>query len=251
MGAYRFHRTRRPPGIRSLREHRPRLRQRVDPAFLVLRRSQRRPIVEVRAPIPIAVPRQLQHPARATGPRCGSASQVAPVAPSQSGANSFSTTTRNQPSHTLSPRPSWPTRFIPSFQSPEPISGRPCAPYFIERSMARTACSKRVASSSGDRREAVHLRLAGLERRRLEERHDFVQHRGIAGPRRHRRRRHTGARADRRSTASAFRVRSADATSAARRLRRTGGTRPGAGARGRSRLRSMSASTSCSWSRNP
>ncbi len=48
--------------------------------------------------------------------------------PSHSGANSFSTTTRNQPSQTLSPRPSWPTRFMPSFQSPEPISGRPWAP---------------------------------------------------------------------------------------------------------------------------
>ena len=28
----------------------------------------------------------------------------------------------------LSPRPPWPTRFMPSFQSPVPISGRPCAP---------------------------------------------------------------------------------------------------------------------------
>ena len=34
----------------------------------------------------------------------------------------------------------------------------------------------------GDRWEVVDFRLAGLERRRFEERHDFVQHRCIAGP---------------------------------------------------------------------
>src|SRR5438132_3109757 len=35
---------------------------------------------------------------------------------------------RNQASQTLSPFPSAPTRFIPSFQSPVPISGRPWLP---------------------------------------------------------------------------------------------------------------------------
>ena len=40
------------------------------------------------------------------------------------------TVTRNQPSHTLSPRPAWPTRFIPSFQSPEPMSGKPVRAVF-------------------------------------------------------------------------------------------------------------------------
>src|SRR6266540_1623575 len=36
--------------------------------------------------------------------------------------------TRNHASHTLSPFPSIPTRFIPSFQSPLPISGSPRGP---------------------------------------------------------------------------------------------------------------------------
>ena len=66
-------------------------------------------------------------------------------------ANSFNTTTRNQPSQTLSPRPSWPTRFMPSFQSPDPMSGSPCAPYFDACRIARTECSKRDADSADTR----------------------------------------------------------------------------------------------------
>ena len=61
MRAHRLHRARGAPRLRRLRQHRPRLRQRVDPAFLVLRRPERRPIVEIRASIPVAVPGQLQH----------------------------------------------------------------------------------------------------------------------------------------------------------------------------------------------
>ena len=47
----------------------------------------------------------------------------------------------NHPSQTLSPRPPAPTRFIPSFQSPVPISGRPCAPVGRLSAIARTQCS--------------------------------------------------------------------------------------------------------------
>jgi hypothetical protein len=43
-------------------------------------------------------------------------------------ANCCSTSQKKKPSQTLSPRPWWPTSFMPSFQSPVPISGRPCAP---------------------------------------------------------------------------------------------------------------------------
>ena len=49
--------------------------------------------------------------------------------------------TRKNPIHTLSPRPSRPTRFMPSFQSPVPNSGRPWAPRVSERSRARQQCS--------------------------------------------------------------------------------------------------------------
>jgi len=41
-----------------------------------------------------------------------------------------------------SPRPPRPTRFMPSFQSPAPISGRPCAPAVVPFSRARRQCSE-------------------------------------------------------------------------------------------------------------
>ena len=44
---------------------------------------------------------------------------------SQSDAKRSIVAHKNQPNHTLSPRPSAPTRFIPSFQSPSPMRGRP------------------------------------------------------------------------------------------------------------------------------
>ncbi|MDT4827103.1 hypothetical protein FQZ97_604380 [compost metagenome] len=61
------------------------------------------------------------------------------------GAKRSTTLHRNHASHTDSPRPSWPTRFMPSFQSPVPISGRPCTPVFRLRSMARAPWSNTVA----------------------------------------------------------------------------------------------------------
>ena len=61
MGAHGVHRSRGPPRVRLLREDRPRLRQRIDPALLVLRRSERRAIVEIGATIPVAIPGELQH----------------------------------------------------------------------------------------------------------------------------------------------------------------------------------------------
>ena len=49
--------------------------------------------------------------------------------------------TRNQASQTLSPLPPPPTRFIPSFQSPVPMSGRPWAPVAMLMAIARRQCS--------------------------------------------------------------------------------------------------------------
>ena len=57
---------------------------------------------------------------------------------------------RNHPNQTLSPRPSWPTRFMPSFQSPPPINGRPWAPTARLASRARAQCSYRLVISSDD-----------------------------------------------------------------------------------------------------
>ncbi len=47
----------------------------------------------------------------------------------------------NQPFQTLSPCPWAPTLFMPSFQSPVPISGMPWGPSFSPYSSARTQCS--------------------------------------------------------------------------------------------------------------
>ena len=41
-------------------EHGPRLRDRIDPALVVLRRAERRPVVVIAAAIPFAVPGQLE-----------------------------------------------------------------------------------------------------------------------------------------------------------------------------------------------
>ena len=96
-------------------------------------------------------------------------------------ANESRTAQRNQASQTLSPRPSMPTRFIPSFQSPVPISGRPCGPRFQARSMARRQWSHSGAVG-GRRLEGTNIRScspsasAGLrERKRL------VQNGRVAG----------------------------------------------------------------------
>ena len=51
----------RAPRLRRPGEHRPRLRQRIDPALVVLRRPERRPVVEIRAAVPVAVPGELEH----------------------------------------------------------------------------------------------------------------------------------------------------------------------------------------------
>ena len=71
---------------------------------------------------------------------------------------------------------------MPSFQSPEPMSGRPCSPYFIEWAIARTACSKTGADCGDTHGHDVGFVLVGLERRRLEERHRPRRARIVAGP---------------------------------------------------------------------
>ena len=66
----------------------------------------------------------------------------------QTGSNALAASSSSQPTTTLSP-PSQPTASMPSFQSPVPISGRPCAPRSSnESSTARQQCSYRVSVSS-------------------------------------------------------------------------------------------------------
>ena len=64
--------------------------------------------------------RRARRPARGRGLTVATSPRA-----SASAANLRRESTRNQASQTLSPLPPAPTRFIPSFQSPLPISGRP------------------------------------------------------------------------------------------------------------------------------
>ncbi len=116
------------------------LSHRIDPAFIAPTRIPRRAVVVVPAPIPIAVPGLafdglLQN--------CGVLAPArrlvySPRAPRRWAQSAVKVACRNQPSQTLSPRPWMPTRFMPSFQSPVPNSGRPCAPTLKLESSART-----------------------------------------------------------------------------------------------------------------
>ena len=109
----------------------------------LLGRAQRGAVVEVGAAIPVAVPGvglagggQLARPAGAG--RRPAPSRRAPRPARRTGGRSA---IANQASQTLSPLPPAPTRFMPSFQSPWPISGRPWAPRWSTRSRPRRQCS--------------------------------------------------------------------------------------------------------------
>ena len=125
-------------------EHRPGLGDRIDPAGAAARGAERRAVVEIGAPVPGAVPavlfqRGLELPRRGrASARRGRRGRAA----RRAARGAARVAHRNQPSQTLSPLPPAPTRFMPSFQSPVPISGRPCAPVARFRSMPRTQCSK-------------------------------------------------------------------------------------------------------------
>ena len=67
MGTHGLHCSRGPTRVGFLREDRPRLRQRVDPALLVLRRPERSAIIEVGTTIPVAIPGELQHASEPLG----------------------------------------------------------------------------------------------------------------------------------------------------------------------------------------
>ena len=119
-------------------------------------RAERRAVVEVAAAIPVAVPAVALERVAAARRRAPATRRRARGSPRASaiGANAVSAACRNQPSQTLSPLPASPTRFMPSFQSPVPISGRPCAPVARLRSRPRAQCSNSDAVSSA---------MAGLE----------------------------------------------------------------------------------------
>ena len=140
----RLHRRARARRIAAARHHAPRLGDRVDLAFVGIARAERRAVVDSCRADTIRRPRP-RSPAPASAgrhacPRPWRAwRRHAPCAMRMKLPSVFS---RNQPSQTLSPLPSSPTRFMPSFQSPPRISGRPLAPVRLTaRSSARTQCS--------------------------------------------------------------------------------------------------------------
>ena len=75
--------------------------------------------------------------------------------------------------------PSAPTRFIPSFQSPVPISGRPWLPTARLRSSARAQCSNRVPLLS-DTVARNTTRLVPPRSGPVKEGNDFIEETDIA-----------------------------------------------------------------------
>ena len=143
-------------------------------------------------------PRPGSAPARAVSPRARTR-----------GANRRRTARRNQPTpDALARGPRLPTRFMPSFQSPLPMRGRPCGPAVRPRSMARRQCSKSEACSADTVGCSYDLVLRPGARAAPSRKGDLLVEDG--GARRSRRgsgRRRRAARASRRSSASACRGR--------------------------------------------
>ena len=108
MRFQRSHRLRLPRGTARAGDHAPALRDRIDAALLVLRGSQRRAVIEVRAAIPLRRPtRAPRRPSRTRRPaRASSAASPHRRAASACDAQSRAASTmRNHASHTLSPLP--------------------------------------------------------------------------------------------------------------------------------------------------
>ena len=88
---------------------------------------------------------------------------------------------KNQPFQTLSPLPRAPTLFMPSFQSPVPISGRPCAPELVAVLQGADAVFVDGPRLLAHPRQAVVLLLVGTQHRRLQEGHSLVEEGSVAG----------------------------------------------------------------------
>ena len=121
---------------------RPALRQRIDLTFAVRGRTRGRAVVEIGPQIPVAVPRVLLDVAAQRG-RGGlkvlDGRQVAAAAGNLGKLPQHVVQEECQPdafAFALTP-----TRFMPSFQSPQPISGNPCSPKRRPCSIARRQCS--------------------------------------------------------------------------------------------------------------
>jgi hypothetical protein len=69
---------------------------------------------------------------------------------------------------------------MPSFQSPVPMSGRPCAPVSRLFSRALAQCSNKLAFFRGNCRLEESVALVFLQHRPFEELDHLVKHRDVA-----------------------------------------------------------------------
>ena len=223
-------------GVSGPRYDRPALADRVDPAFVVGRtnpgacRRRSRPAGTSRRPRrgprcwPAAPP---------PGPRTTAAKLVVSAAPRPDRRTGAGSRRGTRPATRSRPCPRWPTRFMPSFQSPVPISGNPCA----AETQAVLDGAHAVLVESRRFGRTLRLIVVGLFLRiqfpALEEGAPARRARRCRPSPARTGRSRTAARDSRRRNASARPARRADATSAARRPRGTGARRSAADARGR------------------
>ena len=240
-------------GIGGAREDAPRLRDRVDPALGVGRGAERGAVVEEGAAVPVAVPAvALERGSERlrAGPRSAPLGTLAPGVRDRRNGGQDGVQEPAEPDALA--RPPAPTRFMPSFQSPDPMSGSPCAPTSRLRSTAarsgRTATPAPAPGPAGSRRRAGPAR----ERRSLEVRDHLVEDGCVAGhldvARNHVRQPEAVVRDPRPHAAAGRRVPPVLDVP----LDELAAPRPAAGAPAPARARATRrARTSCSWSRKP
>ena len=235
-------------------EHRPALRDGVDAALVVGRGPERRAVVEVRAPVPLAVPAVLLELLRA-------AWRPPPRSVRRMASSPTPRRDRAELRQHLAQEEAQPDALAPALDADQVHAVVPVAGAHQRQAVRAEAqpvhdgAHAVLVEAGGSRRAAgqVVVRVvAGVHRAALEEVDRLVQDAGVAG-RRHVAAPSPGAATDSRpSSACARRGPTGDATSAGRRPRRTGGSRSAAGARAAGRGSAWtSAIASCSWSRKP
>jgi hypothetical protein len=126
---HRFHGHPRMLVVPHARKNRPALCYRINPAFRALSRADRGAVIKVSPAVPFPIPAMLlDTPAQPFNLALAFFAKVQSPRSCAIRENRISTSHMKNANHTLSPLPSCPTMFIPSFQSPEPMRGRPCSP---------------------------------------------------------------------------------------------------------------------------
>ena len=166
---------------REAGEDRPRLRERIDAAFLVLCRAERRAVVEVAAPIPLAVPGELQHRTEAcdlssivlgapdvTARRAQIGEAPEHVAEEEPEPHALAAAVASDPVHAV----------VPIAAPHERQAVRPGRDRVVDRPHAMLEERRRRGRAP---RKLVRLRLLRVEQAPLEERDALVPQRDVAG----------------------------------------------------------------------